>query len=475
MTTEKRSIGFTEGKIFLRLLLFVLPIVATNLLQTLYHAADMMVVSLSDQANAVGAIGTTGSFINLVVNIFIGFSVGTNVTVARSIGAGDSEGAQKAVHTSLIMALMFGVLGSALGLLISRPVLTAMGNTGSLLDLAVRYTYIYFCGVPFLAITNYLIAIFRAKGDAKTPLVVLAAAGILNVLLNLFFVVIVGLSVEGVALATMISNVASFVVLIFKLWKDKDYTTFSPKKLRIDKTAFRNIIYIGLPAGIQGALFSLSNMLIQSSVVTVNNNVCPPESDYQPIVNGSAAAANIEGFVYTSMNAVYQASITFTSQNVGAKKLERVKPILYNCYLLTTLIGLIMSASVFLFRVPLLSLYGITAGEAGSLEELAMQTATTRFWYITLPYFLCGLMEVGSGVLRGLGKSLLSTSIALVGSCLLRVVWLLTVFPLYLTLEVIFVCYPITWFMTAATSFTVIHILMGKIRKRKYANEKNPT
>ena len=465
MTAEKKKVDFTVGKIFPKLLLFVLPIMATNLLQMFYNAADMMVVSLSHESNAVGAIGTTTSFVSLIVNVFIGFSVGANVVVARHIGANNREKTQKAVHTSLIMALMFGLMGAGLGVTVSRPILRAMGNTGSLLELAVTYTYIYFLGVPFLALTNYLIAIFRAKGDAKTPLIVLAIAGVVNVLLNLFFVVVVKLSVEGVAIATSVSNLLSFVVLLIKLRRDKDFTTFSFKQLKIERKSFREIVRIGLPAAIQGALFSLSNMLIQSSIVTVNNNLCPPDIDYQPVVNGSAAAGNIEGFVYTSMNAVYQGAITFTSQNMGAKKLERVKPIMYNSFLLTSIIGLTMGLLVFVFKTPLLSLYGVVAGAEGSVEALAMQAATIRMEFVCLPYFFCGLMEVCTGVLRGLGKSLTSTVIALVGSCLLRVVWLLTVFPVKQTLQMVFICYPITWILTTLVAFIVIQILLKAMRK----------
>ena len=317
-----------------------------------------------------------------------------------------------------------------------------------------------------MALTNYLISIFRAKGDAKTPLIVLSIAGIVNVGLNLFFVVVVKLSVEGVAIATSLANVLSFVILLVKLRRDKDFTTFSFRKLKIERKSFGEIIKIGLPAAIQGALFSLSNILIQSSIVTVNNLLCPTGSDYQPVVNGSAASANIEGFVYTSMNAVYQGVITFTSQNMGARKVKRVKPILYNGFLLTTIIGLTMSGLVLLFKNPLLSLYGVKEGVEGSLEALAMQAATTRMWFICAPYFLCGLMEVCTGVLRGLGKSLVSTVIALVGSCLLRVVWLWTIFPLKQTLETIFICYPITWFLTMLTAFCVIQVLIKKLLKQ---------
>ena len=199
---QKKKIDFTEGKVFFKLLRFILPIVATNLLQSFYNAADMVIVSLSPEKNAVGAIGTTGAFITLIINIFIGFSVGANVVVAREIGAKDKEKTQNAVHTSLLMAVIFGVAAMGIGFIISRPVLRAMGNTGNILNLAVKYTFFYFLGAPFMALTNYLIAIFRAKGDSKTPLIVLTVSGLLNVGMNLFFVLVIGWSVEGVALAT---------------------------------------------------------------------------------------------------------------------------------------------------------------------------------------------------------------------------------------------------------------------------------
>ena len=400
---QKKKIDFTEGKVFFKILRFILPIIATNLLQTFYNAADMMVVSLSHEQNAVGAIGTTGSFIHLIVNVFIGFSVGANVVVAREIGAKDKERTQNAVHTSILMAVIFGVIGMALGLAVSRPVLRLMGASGNLLDLAVQYTVFYFLGVPFLALTNYLIAIFRAKGDSKTPLVVLALAGLLNVGLNLFFVLVVGFSVEGVAIATSIANLASFIALLIKLRKDQDYTTFSFKRLKLERSAFKDIVVNGVPAGIQGALFALSNILIQSSIVTVNNNLVPKGTELAPVVNGCAATGNIEGFVYTAMNAVYQGAITVTSQNVGAKKTRRVKRILYSCLLAVFTVGVVMSGLAYLFREPLLALYGVKGGAAGSLEALALESALIRYDYIIAIYFLCGLMDVCSGVLRGLG------------------------------------------------------------------------
>ena len=466
MQQTKRKVDFTEGKVFLKIIWFVLPIVATNLLQLFYNAADMMVVSLSSEDNAVGAIGMTGSFIHLIVNLFIGFSVGANVVVAREIGAKNREKAQNAVHTSIMMAVLFGIVGMLLGLAVSRPVLRTMGATGNLLDLAVRYTVFYFIGVPFMAITNNLVAIFRAKGDSKTPLVVLSLAGILNVALNLFFVLVVGLSVEGVAIATSIANFASFVVLIIKLSKDQDYTTFSWKRLKMEKQAFKDIVVNGVPAGIQGALFALSNILIQSSIVTVNNNLVPPGIEYAPVVNGSSAAGNIEGFVYTSMNAVYQGAITVTSQNVGAKKLHRVKRILYSSLLAVFSVAAITSGLAYLFREPLLALYGVKGGAEGSLEALALEAALVRYKMIVSIYFLCGFMEVCSGVLRGMGKAIISTVITLIGACLFRVVWLWTVFPLKETLETIFISYPISWILTTLAGFIFIQVLLKKSLKK---------
>lgn len=468
----KKKTDFTNGKVFIALFWFVLPIIATNLLQMAYNAADMMVVSLSSEENAVGAIGTTSSFIHLIVNLFIGFSVGANVVVARNIGAKNTKKTQDAVHTSLVMSVIFGFLGAGLGIAVSKPVLTLMGNTGSLLALACRYTYIYFAGVPFLAVTNYLIAIFRAKGDSKTPLIVLSIAGLFNVGLNFFFVVVVGLSVEGVALATALSNVLSAIVLLIKLSKDKDETNFSFKKLKMDARAFKDMLLIGLPAGIQGALFSLSNMLIQSSVVSVNNKLCPPGATYQPVVNGNAAGANIEGFVYTAMNAVSQGAITFTGQNIGAEKPERIHKVAYSCFALVSLTWFVMTAIIVALYPSLLSFYGVVKGEEGSLQRIAYETAIVRMKYITLPYVLCGVMEVCSGVLRGLGKSIISTVISLIGACVFRVIWILTVFSAVGSLESIFISYPISWILTASVIYVVARILLHKLIQEKRAREK---
>ena len=467
LAKRKRDLDLTEGPIFAKLLLFALPLMASNLLQTLYNAADMMVVSLSSEANAVGAVGTTGAFINLVVNVFIGFSAGANVVVARHIGAKDETAVSRTVHTAICMSLIFGAVGSVLGLAVARPVLSMMGNTGSLLELAVTYTKIYFLGVPFISLTNYLISILRAKGDTKTPLIVLSATGILNVLLNLFFVLAIGLSVEGVALATSISNAVSAAVLLLILMRDHGPCRIRLRALRLDRHAFLNILHIGIPAGLQGALFSISNMLVQSSIIRVNNNLGLASNSYQPVVDGNAAVSNLEGFVYTATNAVCQAAITFTGQNAGAAKYERIKRVMGACYLMTMLVAAAFSTVLILFSDPLLALYGITGGEPGSLEAIARDTAQTRLLITIVPYFLLACMEVGSGVLRGLGRSVTSTLVSLAGACLLRVVWISTVFRHYETLESIYISYPISWGLTAAIHLALSLLVLRRLIKNR--------
>ena len=363
---KKRDIQMTEGPVLGKIIRFMLPLMVTNLLQVFYNAADMMVVELSGVADAVGAVGVTSSFVTLITNIFIGFSVGANVLVARNIGAKNEEGVSRAVHTAVCMSLVFGLVGGAVGISVSKPVLTWMGTPESLLKLSSTYTYIYFAGIPFISIANYLISIFRAKGDTRTPLLVLMLSGLLNVALNLFFVLVCHLSVEGVSLATVISNAASAAVLILILRRDEGPCRFSFKKLRISKDAFREIIAIGLPAGVQGALFSISNMLIQSSILQVNDRMVAELGvpvDYEPVVKGNAATLSLENFAFTAVNAVHQAAVTFTGQNAGAKRFDRVKRVMGACYLVEGCVALLIALAAVAVLVatlwlPVLQIYG---------------------------------------------------------------------------------------------------------------------
>lgn len=469
MKSAKTAIktDMTEGSIIKKLLIFVFPLMVTSLIQVLYNAFDIIVVGLSGEADAVGAVGTTTAFINLIINMFMGCSVGAKVTTARCIGAGDAKRVDSYVHTSVAVAGIFGVICAAVGLFAAEPALAAMGNSGKLLELAALYTKIYFIGVPFLALTNFCIAIVQAEGDTKTPFYILCSSGLLNIVLNLIFVLVFKRSVDGVAAATSISNAASALMLLIHLSRNKSICKFHLSRLRIDVKAAREILRIGLPAGIQSSLFALSGVVIQSSVVTVNNNMVPPGSAYQPIVKGNSAAASIEGFGYALINSVSQAAVSFTGQNVGARKYDRIKKIQYNCYAISTVIGILFAGITLLLNEPLLSLYGVSRGAEGSLEQMAYSAAMSRILIMFMPYFALGFMEVGSCVMQGLGYSLTSTVVSLMGSLVLRIVWIYTVFAKFQRLEIVFLSFPLSWALTAVVHFVCVKRVLKNIAKNE--------
>lgn len=443
------------GKIFA----FVLPLVATNLLQNLYNAADMIVVGLSHVDGAIGAIGTTTAMINAVINLFLGFAVGSSVMVARAIGERNERKTSNAVHTSMLVGLVSGLFTLVLGLLMSRRMLILLGDKGHILELADLYTRIYFMGVPFIAMTNFLIAVFRAKGDTKTPLVVLTLTGLLNVGLNLLFVLAFHMSVDGVALATAIANFASMVVLGWILHNDEGWCRLQFRRIRLEKYSLKGIIYNGLPAGIQGVLFSLSNMLIQSNIIAINNRLCPGGSD---IIDGNAAGASIESFAYVSTNSVCQAAVTFTSQHYGAHMVKRIRKVIRDCYFVSFLIAESISLLILLFRVPLARIY-VSA-------PMAVEAATTRLFYMLFLYFTLAAMDTGSGIVRGLNRPILSTVITLMGSCVLRIVWIATAVRANQTLPMVYLSYPISWGVTGLCHLGV-SIYVTRKMKRLYQPE----
>ena len=349
------------------------------------------------------------------------------------------------------------------GLFVGRSILKLLGDEGHVLELASLYTRIYFAGTPFLAVSNYLIAILRAKGDTRTPLYILTATGLLNVGMNLFFVLVMKMSVDGVAYATVIANAANVVILGIVLMRDPGWCRVEFKKLRITGSAMKEIVRDGLPAGIQGMLFSLSNMLIQSTIIGINNATCPGGS---AVIDGNAAATNLEGFAYVATNTVYQAAVTFTSQHHGAKKYKRIGTVMRCCYFVTALVAITAAAILLIFRHPLLGLY-IQDG-----NEIALETAYTRFYINIAPYVTLAFMEVGSGVLRGLGKSTLSTVISLLGSCVFRLLWIYLIFPLCPQLWMVYLSYPISWSLTALTHFTVSMIVRRRCM-RMYPEPEN--
>ncbi len=452
---RRRDINMLEGSPFVKILLFALPLMAVNLLQSLYNAADMMVVSLSSAPDAVGAVGVTSSFLNLILNLFIGFSSGANVVAARNHGAGDGEGVSRTVHTAICMSVIFGVGAMTVGMVLARPVYVAMGNSGTLLELSLLYTYIYLAGLPFLALTNYASALLHAKGDTRTPLYVLSMTGLLNVVLNLLFVLVLDMTVDGVSLATSISNAVSAVLLLWRLARAEGYFRFRLRALRIDRAVFREVIRIGVPAGIQSSMFSLSNILIHSSVLQVNNAVTPAGAAYAPVVKGSGAAQNIETFAYAGSNAVTNAAITFTSCHVGAKKHKRIRRVTVCCYLATLLLVAVIVVPLLLFRDPLLSLYGVKALEGDLLSQIAYDTASTRMFIILGTFLLVAYMNVAGGVLRGLGLSITPMLINVFSVCGIRVLWVYTAFRVSPTFATLYLSYPVTWAITFAIMLAI--------------------
>lgn len=442
----KKELDMINGPIMPRMIRFIIPLICTGVLQLLYNAADVIVVGRFDGHQALAALGCTGSLINLILNVFMGLSIGSAVAVAQDYGAGDERGVHKVVHTSILISGICGLIVAAIGVLFSGTFLQWMGTPENVLPLATKYLIVYFLGAPGSLIYNFGASILRSVGDTKRPLIMLAISGLVNVVLNLIFVVVFHLGVVGVGLATIISQYLSMVMVIVYLTKVDNCCRLSLKELRIYRDKLVRIIRVGLPAGLQGSVFSISNVVIQSSINSFGDIV----------VAGNTAASNIEGFIYVSMNSAYQAVLTFVGQNVGAKKNDRIHKVTFSGAAIVTVIGLAMGGIVMLFAEPLLSIYLPDDPEA-------IPYGVTRMIYIVIPYFLCGMMEIFTGGQRGMGMSVTPMITSLVGSCLFRIVWIATVFAHFVTLESLFISYPISWFFT-----TLAHMLFYFRHKRKY-------
>lgn len=420
-----------NGPVLKKIIAFSLPLVLSGCLQLLFNAADVVVVGRFAGKESLAAVGSTTALINLLVNLFIGLSIGANVCVAHTIGCGDYQGTRDNVHTAVSVSLISGTALIFIGLFFTRPLLVLMGAPNDVLDKAALYLKIIFIGMPANMAYNFGSAILRASGDTKRPLYFLSFAGIVNVALNLFFVIVFHLDVAGVALATIISQCISAVLILACLCKIRGACRLDIHRLYIHPARLRRMLRIGLPAGIQGALFSLSNVLIQSSVNSFGSVV----------VAGNSAGASIEQFVYISMNAVHQATVSFTSQNTGAGKPERISRILFSCLALTSAIGLFMGIGANILSVPLLSIY--------SSDPAVIAEGQIRLRWVSGPYFLCGIMEVFMGIMRGLGYSIVPMVVSLSGACLFRIIWIATVFRAVPTMDALLLSYPVSWILTA--------------------------
>ena len=448
MREKTNEIDMTTGPLIPKILAFSIPLMLSGILQLLFNAADIIVVGQFASPQAMAAVGSTGSLNNRIVNIFLGLSIGSSVLMARFYGAKNRENIHDLIHTSILLSLTSGCVLIVLGQLLAKPLLTIMGTPDDVINQSILYMRIVFLGMPAMLTYDFGSGILRAVGDTKRPLAYLFIAGIINVCLNLISVIIFGMGVAGVAIATITSQYISALLVLRCMIRTNSVYKLNLKELRIRKSMLLRIIRIGVPAGIQGALFNVSNVLIQSSINSFGSLV----------MAGNTAAANIEGFVYTSMNAVYQASTNFTSQNVGAHKTKNITPVLLSCMLIVTSVGLILSTIVEVFAYQLLGIY--------SADADVISYGIERLHVVCLTYFLCGLMDTACGSIRGLGYSIAPTLVSLAGACGLRILWIYTVFQVHRTQFVLYLSYPVSWVVTFIAHI-ICFIIFSKKWKRK--------
>ena len=452
MSTERETKSFEidmcNGPLLGKLLLFTLPLILSGVLQLLFNAADVVVVGRFAGSESLAAVGSTSSLTNLLVNLFIGLSVGVNVLVARYYGGKQDEEVSQTVHTALIISVTGGFLLAVIGIVAAQPLLQMMDTPEDVIRHSVLYMRIYFLGMPVMLLYNFGSAILRAIGDTRRPLVYLIIAGMINVALNLWFVIGFGMGVAGVALATIISQCVSATLIVRCLWQSEGSFKLVPSKLQVNRDKLIRIVRIGLPAGLQGALFSISNVLIQSSVNSFGSIA----------MAGNTAGSNVEGFVYTSMNAVHQSAVSFTGQNLGGKKFDRIDKILIECLIIVTIIGLVMGNGAVLFGNQILSLY--------SPDSEVIAYGIKRMEIICSFYCLCGIMDVLVGSIRGLGYAVMPMIVSLLGACAFRVVWIYTFFQWDRTLTNLYISYPVSWALTALAHAVCFLIVRKKLRQR---------
>lgn len=446
-----------NGPLLGKIIRFSFSLMLTNILQLLYNAADLIIIGqFSGSETAVGAVGATGSLTNLIVNLFIGLSVGVSVLAARGYGTGNRKATQDIVHTSMTVAVISGFIVLAVGMLLSGMFLKMMGTSPAIIDQSKLYLMIYFAGAPFNMVYNFGASILRAAGDTKRPLYFLTLAGFINVVLNFVFVYYFNMDVAGVALATIISQGVSAVLIVMCLIRQDGLCRLELKKLRIDKDVLLQIIRIGLPASIQSTLFSISNILIQSSINSFDTAFAA--SGIAPYTSGSAASANIESFVYMSMNAFYQASLNFTGQNTAAGKFKRMRRILSLSLICVTVVGVVTGGFCLLFGKQLLGIY-----IPNDLEAIGY--GYSRLFIICATYWLCGIMDVVVGQLRGLGRSLVPMLVSVIGICGFRILWINTIFAAYHTWEMLFISYPVSWILTSGAHLVCYFLIQRKLPK----------
>ena len=454
----KPKVDFTKGPFLKKIIVFAIPLILTGVLQSLYNAADLMVVGrFSDNSKiALAAIGNTGALTNLVVGLFMGLAVGSGVCVAQHVGAKERREVQKVLHTSVLLSAILGVIIGLVGFVFAPQFLRMMDTPESVLPYSTLYIRIIFCGMPASMVYNYTASMLRSYGDSKHPLIFLTVSGVVNVVLNIIMVAGFGFDVAGVAVATVTAQYLSATMMLIFLSRQRNCMNLSLKRLKISKDKLLRMLYIGIPSGLQGTLFSLSNVLIQSSINSFQD---------EAIMAGNATAGNLEGFVYIAMNALYHVAITFVGQNVGAKTYGNIKKIMLYCVGTVAVLGLATGGTLLVFREFFVGLY--------ESDPTVSMRAFDRMVIILPTYFMCGIMEVFCGGLRAMGKSVTAMVISLAGACGLRILWIQTLFRLFATPACIYLSYPVSWFLTAATHFVFFTITVHKLMKRAKAERES--
>ncbi len=452
---KKKNVDATEGPIFSKMVAFVIPLMLTNLMQQLYSMADSMVVGkFSGDTEALAAIGSTSTFIALVTALFTGFAAGASVVASRAFGARDKENLSKATHTSVCFGFIVGIFLSVLALLVSEPLLTLLDTKTELMPKALRYVRIVFIGTPAIATYNFGAAILRSVGDSKTPFYTLTASGILNVVLNFVFVLGFGMSVEGVAIGTVAAQYVSAIVVILVLIKRKgEAYSLNPKKLKIDKSTLETILKMGIPAAIQGALFGITNLFLIRAL-----------NDFPvPVLSARTIATSIDVLLSTAINTYLHVAMTFTGQNLGAGKPDRIKKSLLIALAQVVTIGVVVGQIMLLFYKPLASLY-ISSDDPD--REAVLAAVKIIMTIMLSSYFIGAINEVLSGFLRGLGYSLQPMIISIFGVCIFRLIWILTVFPIINELWALYLVYPISWTITSLGLLAVILVVWKKVKDK---------
>jgi len=454
MKKNKYEIDMVNGTIMDKLISFALPLMLSGILQLAFNAVDIIVVGQFSGKEALAAVGSTTALINVFVNLFIGISLGANVLAARCYAAGKDEEMSKTVHTSIMIAIISGVVMAVVGVVFAHGALSLMGTPDDVIDLSTLYMRIYFCGMPFFMLYNYGAAILRAVGDTKRPLIFLIISGCINAALNLTLVIVFDMGVAGVAIGTIVSQCVSCILVIWCLCRTESSYQLRFSQLRIEKDYLIQIFQVGIPAGIQSTVINFSNALLQSSVNSFGSVA----------MAGYTAANNVLGFMYTSVNSITQACMSFTSQNYAVGRQKRMDRVLIDCLILTTAVALVMGCGAYFFGTQILGIY--------TSSEKVVKCGLEILSITTVPYFLCGIMDLFPGALRGMGYSTVPMILSIIGTVGVRIIWIFIFFPMHRSLYFLFISYPGSWIVTIVMQVACFMVVRNKVKRTISSREK---